>query len=150
MSDTITLQDKKQALKFAYQIIADKRNANRYGGTALARKDSPEMFTYTDMLRVLNGMYKELEAAPEKKLQKPMTLEDIKPGKVLFIEFHDDCYPDIEPVKIIEGLSYNLVGYEKLGWSARFNIDGFSYGRSWRCWASRPTDEELKAAPWEV
>lgn len=24
-----------------------------------------------------------------------------------------------------------------------------SYGRTWRCWAKRPTDEERKAAEWE-
>lgn len=77
MSEQITLQDKKQALKLAYQIVTDKRNNNRYMFTSLASKDSPEIFTYFDMLRVLNGMYKELEEAPVKLMQKPLTLEEL-------------------------------------------------------------------------
>ena len=78
MSEQITLKDKKQALKLAYQIVTDKRNNNRYMFTSLASKYSPEIFTYFDMLRVLRAMFDELVDAQEKPaMQKPLTLEEL-------------------------------------------------------------------------
>lgn len=133
MSDTITLKDKRQALKLAYQIVTDNRNSNRYACTALFRKDSAEMFTYPDMLRVLNGMYKELEAAPEKPMQKPLTHKEaeelLQSGVRVWVE---ECGYWEEP----EGVNS--------GW-----LEEEVYGTEWRCWASRPTVEERNAAPWE-
>ena len=84
----------------------------------------------------------------DKKVKlKPMTLENVKPGEVLFIEFFNQ--PDIERVEIVEGFAPNLVGYyEEFSRSGRHNVDEISYGQYWRCWESRPTEEEREAAPW--
>ena len=30
------------------------------------------------------------------------------------------------------------------------SADWFKYGRDWRCWTQRPTDEQREATPWNV
>ena len=101
---------------------------------------------------VKHGRYLEQQEQLQAKmrLQKPLMLEDVKQGEVLFVEFRDDWESDVERVEIIEGLAPNFVGYAKIGWACRFNIDKISYGRFWRAWSSRPTNEERLAAKWEV
>lgn len=145
MSEMISLQEKKNALSLAYQIVTDKRNVNRYGCTALFRKDSSEMFTYGDMTRVLNGMYKELVEAPV----KPMTLEElhalIDAGDevVIYCEARDDdrAYVHICAGELIISSDGDIIAKDRLVYA--------TYGKTWRAWASRPTDEERAAAPWE-
>jgi len=34
------------------------------------------------------------------------------------------------------------------GWNGINNADLNGYGKKWRCWTSRPTDEQRKAVPW--
>ena len=80
--------------------------------------------------------------------QQPLTLEEIKAGDTLYIEIIGE--DKLEPVLISKySLSPNFIGYERLGWASRFNIDKTSCGRSWRCWAYKPTEEEREAAAWE-
>lgn len=51
-----------QAMRFAYSILTDKRQINRYGGTYLASKNSPELFGYDEMLEGLEDLYEDLKA----------------------------------------------------------------------------------------
>ncbi len=150
MSEPITLQDKKRALKLAYQIVTDKRNVNRYGGTALVRKDSPEMFTYSDMTSVLRAMFDELVDAQEKPaMQKPLTKEEllelINPGDevVAWAEANgfDGVHPNLWYRGMVQGPDVPAACTKYLNWNG--------YGKTWRAWAARPTDEERAAAPWE-
>ena len=68
-----------------------------------------------------------------KGLKKPLTLDELFPGDierspvVVWIEFKGE-----RPFRV---------------WTPRHSKDG--YNKTWRCWASKPTDEERKAAPWE-
>ena len=150
MSEAIILHDKKQALKLAYQIITDKRNVNRYSNTSIVYKDRPDMFTYSDMLRVFNDMYKELHDTPEKLIQKPMTLGElhalIDAGEeaVIYCETEDD------EANLYATLLYGGRIYDRYGEApGPDHIRSETYGKTWRAWASRPTDEERSAAPWE-
>jgi hypothetical protein len=166
MSELVTLQDKKNALKLAYQIVTDKRNLNRYACTALlVRKDSPELFTYSDMVKALEGMYTELGKAP--MMQKPLTFDEcMVMGDVdaqdemipdpVFLEYKDpegwtgwvclrDHYYHPEGDPSGRGLYIMHPGCDVQGKS---EFEAY-YGKTWRCWASRPTDEERAAAPWE-
>lgn len=61
MSKTIDLEDRKKALSFAYAIVTDKRNEDKYAFTALTKKTTMERFGYSDMLHVLEDMYEELD-----------------------------------------------------------------------------------------
>lgn len=73
------------------------------------------------------------EAAFRRPPQKPLTLEELFPGDierspvVVWIEFKGE-----RPFRV---------------WTPRHSKDG--YNKTWRCWLSKPTDEERKAAPWE-
>lgn len=51
-----------KAMRFAYSILTDKRQINRYGGTYLASKNSPDLFGYDEMLEGLAELYEDLKA----------------------------------------------------------------------------------------
>ena len=75
-------------------------------------------------------------------LQKPLTLEEvqaIQDGEPVFIERYDGNWAwalfGSEGGTEYPGLHYKPI------WNG--------YGLSWRCWRTRPTDEERQAAGWE-
>lgn len=89
-----------------------------------------------------------LEAAMRRPIQKPLTLEELKAlidaGKeaVTYCEAHGDnnTYANIW----IGNSVIDIIGVYQVE-----NISFESYGKTWRAWASRPTDEERAAAQWE-
>lgn len=145
------VMDKKRALQLAYQIVTDKRNGNRYEFTAIMRLDNPNvMFTYSDMLHVLNAMYKELDDVPEKPaLQKPLTLQELE----ALIAAGEDVAVYCEST----GDAHTYATIFFAGQVVSINGDKINacdlvfqhYGVTWRAWASRPTPEEQAAAAWE-
>lgn len=50
-----------KAMRFAYSILTDKRQINRYGDTYLASKNSSELFGYDEMLEGLTELYEDLK-----------------------------------------------------------------------------------------
>ena len=80
-----------------------------------------------------------------KEPNRPLTLNEVldgvKEGRQLYIE---------------EKLVMSNTGWDKNGmldyWVnkdlSKYQIRA-NYGFSWRCWAEKPTDEELAAAKWE-
>ena len=86
-----------------------------------------------------------LRDALEKPMQKPLTLEDVLKiddyGEAWWVEYKAGF---VTPT--ILNNDYHQYGEQLL--------DGFSfklsdYGEVWRCWASRPTDEERSVAAWK-
>lgn len=95
------------------------------------------------------------------KDQEPrvMTLEEVIEHYSLPPVFPDDLgmqfdyYEDIEPLYfdfphpedpwIVHWRGYNQVGKYLEDWKA-------AYGKSWRCWNSRPTEEQRKAVKWDA
>ena len=93
------------------------------------------------------------EAAVKRPLQKPLTLAEAKAmnmeRKPLYVESNFvDRWHSVQP------LNGWVVG---LGWMRSWGKPddkpvGFleeGYGTYWRCWATKPTDEERSAAKWE-
>lgn len=89
------------------------------------------------------------EAALRRPLQKPLTLEEMR----ALIDTDDDV------VTYCEGLddphTYATIWYlgsyvDRAGGPSNNRILAWDkYGKRWRAWAQRPTDEEREAAPWE-
>lgn len=63
--ETATVKDRQTALSFAYQILTDKRNANRYSMMQIRDMNTMETFDYFDMLRVLRVMHAEVVEGQE-------------------------------------------------------------------------------------
>ena len=95
------------------------------------------------------------EAMELLKAQEPrvMTLEEVisaNPGTVVWLE--DDNKPDV-----ISGLLKRLFIHTKVidflivkeEVDNEVTADLEVYGKGWRCWTSRPTDEQREATPWE-
>lgn len=89
-----------------------------------------------------------LEAALRRQPNKPLTLEGlhslIGPGDevVTYCEAKgaERTYANIWTGDLV----IDVVGYEH-----KNSVCFENYGKTWRAWATRPTDEERAAAPWE-
>lgn len=88
------------------------------------------------------------EAALRRPRQNPLTLHELL----------EMIGPGLEAVTFCEGKSFGQtyatiwIGgrvIDALGIEPKENISFDSYGKTWRAWATRPTDEERAAAPWE-
>lgn len=96
-----------------------------------------------------NSEEEALNAALSRPLQKPLTLEEAMEGKepgvcaeyrvpgCIFYAFVSDSEFD------------GMCSIESIGRSTPCIAIIADYGKEWRCWAMKPTDEEREAAKWE-
>ena len=92
------------------------------------------------------------------KAQEPrvMTLEEVVkhyslPPVVLDdIDLQEDYLQDIEPLyfdfQVDDPWAVHWRGYQQV---MKYDDWKASYGQKWRCWTSRPSDEQREATPWE-
>lgn len=96
----------------------------------------------SDVIELLVGA---LRDALEKPMQKPLTLEDVLKiddyGEAWWVEYEEGF---VTPT-ILDN-DYHQYGEQILD---GFTFELADYGKTWRCWVSRPTDEEREAAAWE-
>ena len=95
----------------------------------------------------LGGIVDAIDMAIEVlKAQEPrvMTLEEVLGGDECWVEYpnggcgYADCY-----------LSYTTNGVDIYRTMQHdFNVPLANYGKTWRCWTSRPTDAQREATPW--
>lgn len=118
----------------------------------------------SDVIELLVGA---LRDALDKPMQKPLTLEELGQyeDKPVFVEV-GFRKPNWDRPKITHKKWYLLRWFGKGAEQYRNYIDFVTtcipdndgcyherfrrtqYGKSWRCWASKPTDEEREAAAW--
>lgn len=79
-----------------------------------------------------------------REMQKPLTVEELQEDTVCWYEERND---NIVPVEIVRCTSF--IGMYFIGWDVRIEEKKWEYGKTWRCWAEKPTEEERKAAEWE-
>jgi len=74
-----------------------------------------------------------------------MTLEEVKTAEVVFMEFQD-----VITTRIVDTWFGNGDGDIRLaGMDGTRYMGKDAYNDSWRCWTSRPTDEQRKAVKWD-
>lgn len=77
-----------------------------------------------------------------------MTLEEVK-------RLDSDCYylesmrsPGKELREVVGAYGLTCVTWPSITW-ARQTMGDSGYGKTWRCWTARPTDEQREAVKWE-
>ena len=87
---------------------------------------------------------------------KPLTREQFN---AIYSTRENHVWPyDAEPPMLFLESAIEELDFCWISWSIAANLlaSGYraysadNYGQKWRCWRSKPTDEERKAAPWEV
>lgn len=85
-------------------------------------------------------------------LARPMTLEEVRESKgFLWVEFRES---GAMPKGIFKGVFIKMEETDMLfhlrrpNWIGRYSA--VLYGLRFRCWASKPTAEDMAAAEWEV
>jgi hypothetical protein len=83
-----------------------------------------------------------------KEMQKPLKRGILLTNSPCWIEIrYDDGYFELEPVEITKGTGENYYIY-RIGEGTPTKLDGKEYGKWWRCWAEKPTEEERRDAEW--
>lgn len=85
----------------------------------------------------------------EDAMQKPLTLEESKSQRAVWIEddgceYETDLFPAIYDGKGFPNHSVFSEHGDESVW-----YDNGEYGVSWRCWLRKPTDAEREDVPWE-
>ena len=93
-----------------------------------------------------------LEAVLKHPLQKPLTIEEVKEAKAVWIEDDgcetgDELYPALYLSKGYPSHYVFLTAYDDGDLKVWANI--MHYGKTWRCWARKPTEEECASVKWE-
>lgn len=84
-----------------------------------------------------------------------MMLEEMKSHEVVFMEDYtnseDGVEPIIRPAIIVEAKNRGLLILDSAYWDDGyvFNTEE-DYGKTWRCWTARPTNEQRQAVKWDV
>ena len=100
---------------------------------------------------VIELLVSALRDAMDRPMQKPLTLEEANRASWVYFEEKDNgpIKHDIWPCVIwSRGPGYSFVDIDHL-YRKMIYFKTDDYGVVWRCWASRPTDEERSAAAWE-
>ena len=94
-----------------------------------------------------------LRDALDKPMQKPLTLEEVKNAGVVFVEYqYTKELRTAFVVKSANNRDFNVIaakGTSTLRDCTLTQMSNPLFGKTWRAWASRPTDEEREAATWE-
>ena len=77
---------------------------------------------------------------------KILSLDEALDADIFFYESR--CVYDSEFGRV-SGMTGDSVAITRLGHGGWAYEDARSYGSAWRCWDSRPGDQERKAVPWK-
>lgn len=119
-----------------------------------------EAITFFESLIPGNGISAEatrmaIEALKEQQARL-LTFEEVRdhysvPVSKLQLQRYNDYAEDIKPLYFEfpnnDGFEVHWRGYDKVSTYLREWIK--DYGRTWRCWTDKPTDEQRKAEPWK-
>lgn len=127
------------AISFQYPGMEKEYNVTTLLGDAL------------DMIRKQQERIKELEAGQTARV---MTLEEVKDNEVMYLEDFtepdDGVEPIIRPAVNVEAKNGGIVMLDSATWDEGFIfVVDSEYGKTWRCWTQRPTDEQREAVKWE-
>lgn len=132
------LSDLKDIVEYFMRLYREEEDHHIYGQH------------YDRMVVVSNAcnLIEELLKAQEPRV---LTLEEVKKLRSLYdgavwLETCADILFPVLPEMSLQGSTFYVaipfVGYHSWG-------DNKYYGKTWRCWSSRPTDEQREAVPWE-
>lgn len=87
--------------------------------------------------------------ARHRPLQKPLTLGKVKEQVAVWIEYFGKCKSTerVEPALYVNSSRGTTLFDE--GYCEQYRLENDEYGEKWRCWARKPTDEEMEAEGWK-
>ena len=104
--------------------------------------------SYTDLHTCFAEIAKDALALLKEQEPRVMTLEEVKmlDGDYYYLESMRS--PGKELREIVGAYELACVTWPSITW-ARQTMGDSGYGKTWRCWTSRPTEEQREAVKWE-
>lgn len=79
---------------------------------------------------------------------KPLKLHEVTGSEEPCVYLESRRYPPIKACDCVISADCRNVDVMMIGTQDPWAVPISEYGRSWRCWARRPTDEERASTPW--
>ena len=138
-------------MEWALENMIDPINDFRFAGY-----DGPALLMNVPIIQDAITVLKALEPRVMTLDEVMATPKDVAIWQELKDEpdFKYEIGPVAEPIEIIIEDDWDMYLFEKRKSCVgiRFASEGYmpkeSYGKTWRCWTSRPTDEQREAEPW--
>ena len=89
----------------------------------------------------------------EPRVMKVTEVSACEVGTVLWVEERQGVTWNLFPLEIETSSTHPDTGTDYLFFITYHDLRKFEcseYNQTWRCWTSRPTDEEREATPWQV
>lgn len=107
-----------------------------------------------DSLSLLHSQQARIKELEMVQTARVMTLEEVKNSEIVYFEDYadpdDSVEPIIRPAVNVEVKNGGIVMLDSILWDEGFTFNSDSdYGKTWRCWTARPTDEQREAIPWK-
>ena len=103
---------------------------------ALLKEREPRVMTLEEVMATPKGIaiWQEIKDDPDYKFE----ISPVAEPSEITIDCNDDWF-NLEPKEPIIGIRFASEGY----------MPKETYGATWRCWTSRPTDEQRKVVKWD-
>lgn len=91
----------------------------------------------------------ELLKALEEKKARLIPLEEVKEGNWDYVYLEQEIIPASKEITAFTGFRHRVscVTWPSIT-AMKISPGEKEYGRKWRCWTERPTDEQRKETPW--
>lgn len=96
---------------------------------------------------LLDDIYELLEAREEAQEPRVMTLEEVKMLDSDYYYLESMRSPGKELREIVGAYGLTCVTWPSITW-ARQTMGDRGYGKTWRCWSSRPDEKRRAETPW--
>lgn len=134
------------------KILSDLKGIAEYFMELYREEEDREVYDqHYDRMVVVSNACNLIEELLKDQEPRVLTLEELRSlnGTDHFVWFEDnggydfyDCYAEVITYR-------NNVELNTFGSEVEFEPDNEEYGKTWRCWSSRPTDEQREAVPWQ-
>lgn len=105
----------------------------------------PDVPTY---LNVITGMIKAMPTI-QPDVPRVMTLGEVEARPYGYVLIETDKEGSLRWVDALLFCKNTNFSFDFITLEGRARLLGAEYNKEWRCWTSRPTDEQRKAAKWE-
>lgn len=89
----------------------------------------------------------------KKPMQNPLELQELLPGNVVWMDEQGKVVSCVHLDYWDRSMMYAngkaSIPFEVFGKDGVYKYPMSKYGKVWRCWLTKPTDEERAAAPWD-
>lgn len=126
------------------EVLTGLRTCTANVGKPTCPEDCPYLLRcFADDKEIMEELVRDALALLEPRV---LTLEEVEKSEVGFLEWKDD---DVISALITDIYADDTVGVITPDEDGEYWLQASDYGKTWRCWSERVTDEQRKVVKWD-